>query len=98
MTRHRIGLGLFSRTRLPAGLALADGRIPHRSRRRSAPTSPLGRALLALCPAATLHLIQRLVEAPPAIVRVATALAGAVAAAGRKGAALAPRRTRNATA
>lgn len=97
MTWHWTGLAFFSLTLLPAGLALVTGRIPHTLRHRLAPMRPRGWALLGLYSAAPLNTIPRLAEAPPATIVVATAAAAVLAAAGCTYAALAPRRTRNAT-
>jgi hypothetical protein len=58
---------------------------------------PRGWALLALYTVAPLNTIPRLAEAPPVIILMATAAAGVAAAAGCTYAALAPRRTRDAT-
>ncbi|MEV6542482.1 hypothetical protein [Streptomyces sp. NPDC051665] len=97
MNWHWTGLVFFSLTLFPAGLALVTGRIPRHLRYWLAPMRPRGWALLALYSVAPLNAIPRLADAPSLIILVATAAAGVVAAVGCTYAALAPRRTRNAT-
>ncbi|GGR81898.1 hypothetical protein GCM10010269_21340 [Streptomyces humidus] len=77
-----IGLALFSCTLLPAGLAMAAGRVPARLRARLAPVRVHGWALLGLYAVAPLNAIPRLAGAAPEVSLALTAAAGIVAVAG----------------
>lgn len=77
-----IGLVLFSFTLLPAGLALAAGRVPRRLRARLAPVRPCGWATLLVYSTAPLNAIPRLADASPDVVLVCTAAGSALCIAG----------------
>ncbi|MFF7581197.1 hypothetical protein ACFZBE_40715 [Streptomyces sp. NPDC008061] len=77
-----IGLAVFSLTLLPAGLAMAAGRVPDRLRARLTPVPVHGWAILALYAVAPLNAIPRLAGAAPQLSLALTAAAGIVAVAG----------------
>ncbi|GGT53622.1 hypothetical protein [Streptomyces purpureus] len=82
MTWQWIGLTFFSLTVLPAGLAMAAGRVPERLRRRLAPVRTRGWALLLIYATAPVNAIPRLLGASPDITLACTAAGGALAVAG----------------
>lgn len=77
-----IGLALFSLTVLPAGLALAANRVPHRLRTWLAPIRPRGWYLLLLYSAAPLNTIPRLAGASSTAILTCTAAGGILCLAG----------------
>lgn len=77
-----IGLAVFSLTLLPAGLALAAGRVPARLRARFTPVRVHGWAILALYAVAPLNAIPRLAGASPETSLALTAAGGIVGVAG----------------
>ncbi|MGW6941776.1 hypothetical protein ACWGF3_22645 [Streptomyces xanthophaeus] len=76
------GLAVFSLTLLPAGLAMAAGRVPARLRARLTPVRVHGWAILAMYAVAPLNAIPRLAGAAPELSLALTAAAGIVAVAG----------------
>ncbi|MFJ9765622.1 hypothetical protein ACIRUY_17580 [Streptomyces erythrochromogenes] len=82
MTWQWIGLTIFSLTLLPAGLAIATGRLPARLPARRRPPRAYGWAVLALYATAPLNAIPRLTGAAPRVSLALTSVAGIVAVAG----------------
>ncbi|MER6444036.1 hypothetical protein [Streptomyces venezuelae] len=82
MTWQWIGLTIFSLTLLPAGLAIAAGRLPARLPARLRPPRAYGWAVLALYATAPLNAVPRLAGATPQVSLTLTAVAGIVAVAG----------------
>ncbi|MFC9259346.1 hypothetical protein ACFT25_05945 [Streptomyces hydrogenans] len=82
MTWQWIGLTMFSLTLLPAGLAIAAGRVPARLPARLRPARAYGWAILALYATAPLNAVPRLTGASPQFSLALTAVAGIVAVAG----------------